>query len=230
MADLAGIEFADRAVSIDDTLILADLHLGKDAASDVEWPVGERDDVVERFERLCDRFEPDDIVIAGDLLHSFRTIPRLVEETISGLERAAAAAGADVVVLPGNHDTMLEVVWGGSTTVEYNVNGTLVCHGHVEPEGDADRYVIGHEHPTIEIEGQRHACYLVGVGVYRGSDLVVVPAFNRLLKGVPINGMRAADFMSPMITDVDALSPVVIDEERGRALDFPRLGQFREKL
>jgi putative SbcD/Mre11-related phosphoesterase len=230
MEALAGLQLRDRAAFVDDVLVLADLHVGKATAANVEVPVGAGADMVDRVENLCERFDPTTVVVAGDLLHSFETVPRLVEETLDGLRRVVQVVDADVVVTPGNHDTMLDVVWGGPTTPEYRVGDTVVCHGHVEPEAEAERYILGHDHPTITIEGHTRPCYLAGNGVYRGSDLLVVPSFNRLVTGVEVNEMTASDFLSPLVSDVDALAPVVRDEGREETLAFPPLGEFRHQL
>jgi len=196
----------------------------------VELPVGEGQEMVNRLVALCERFEPSEVVVAGDLLHSFDTVPVRVEETLDGLRAAARDAGARIVVTPGNHDTMLEAVWSGPTAPEYAVGNTVVCHGHVDPATDADRYLVGHDHPTLTIEGQRRPCYLAAEGVYDGADVVMLPAFNRLLAGVEINRMSAGDFMSPLVGDAGAFAPVVWDEEAGETLTFPSLGEFRHRL
>ncbi len=227
---LSGVSFHDRAVVIDDVLIVADLHVGRGAASTVELPVGEGADMVERFEELCERVDPAEIVIAGDLLHSFRTIPGPVDDTLQGLRTAASEADARLVVTPGNHDTMLDVVWDGPTEPEFRHGETVITHGHVEPATSAERYIIGHDHPTITIEGRRRPCYLAGDEVYDGADLLVLPSFNRLVRGVEINRMSTADFMSPLIRDADSLAPTVWDDDAEDALSFPPLGTFRHRL
>jgi putative SbcD/Mre11-related phosphoesterase len=230
MDALSGLRLRDRAAVVGDVLVLADLHVGKAAAANVEVPVGAGADILDRVETLCDRFDPGTVVVAGDLLHSFETVPRLVEETLDGLRKAVRDADAELVVTPGNHDTMLDVVWGGPTTPEYRIGDTVVCHGHVEPDADAERYIVGHDHPTITIEGYTRPCYLAGDGVYDGADLLMIPSFNRLVTGVEINEMSAADFLSPMVRDTDALSPVVRDGDRDETLAFPPLGEFRHRL
>jgi metallophosphoesterase superfamily enzyme len=106
----------------------------------------------------------------------------------------------------------------------------VVCHGHEVPDADADRYVVGHDHPTITIEGQRRPCYLVGSDQLRGATVVMLPSFNTLNAGVEVNQMRAADFQSPLVTDADRLEPVVWDESGRETLRFPVLGEFREML
>jgi len=227
---LDGLRLRDRAVLLDDVLVLADLHVGKAAASNVEVPVGAGADMVDRVATLCDRFDPRVVVVAGDLLDSFDTVPRLVEETLDGFREVCRGVDAEVVVTPGNHDTMLDVVWGGRTTAEYRIGNTVVCHGHVEPDAEADRYIVGHDHPTITIEGHTRPCYLAGETVYRGADLLMLPSFNRLVSGVEVNEMSAADFLSPMVRDADALAPVVRDSNRDETLAFPPLGAFRQHL
>ena len=106
----------------------------------------------------------------------------------------------------------------------------MICHGHEAPETDAERYVVGHDHPTIEIEGQRRPCYLVAADAYEGAEVVMLPAFNRLLAGVRVNEMRAGEFMSPLIQRVDEFEPLVWDEGREECLSFPPLGEFRGML
>ncbi|WP_302082427.1 metallophosphoesterase [Salinibaculum rarum] len=227
---LADLTLDDRALLVEDTLVLADCHLGRGPSSNVELPMGDGSDVLDRIEALLARHDPATLVVAGDLLHSFRTIPRTVERVVDGIAAATREADTRMVVAPGNHDTMLSSVWDGPTEAEYRVGDTVVCHGHEAPDTEADRYVVGHDHPTITIEGQRRPCYLAGDGVYRGAAVVMVPAFNRLLRGVEVNEMGAADFMSPLLTDVDAFAPVVLDEDSRETLSFPPLGEFRHRL
>ncbi|NHN47600.1 metallophosphoesterase [Halostella sp. JP-L12] len=215
-----------------DALVLSDLHVGKAAASNVEFPLGERTDLSERLAVLIDEFDPAEVVLAGDLLEAFDYVPHGVEETVDRLAATVRDAGADLVVTPGNHDGLLDAVYDGSAPAEHRLadGETVVCHGHEAPETDADRYVVGHDHPAIEIEGKKRPCYLVGPGVYCGADVVMLPAFTRLAAGVTVNGMRASDFASPLVTDPDAFRPVVWDEDAGEPLEFPPLGELRSFL
>ncbi|WP_324661864.1 metallophosphoesterase [Haloarcula sediminis] len=224
------LTYDGRGVVLGDVLVVADLHVGRGTGGELEFPVGSGSDMVERFRDLLKRHGPEEVVLAGDLLHSFQTVPRTVTDTVDGLRAACREAGARLVVTPGNHDTMLDSVWDGPTEREYRVGDTLVLHGHEPPEGDADRYVVGHDHPTIEIEGQRRPCYLVGERQYGGGDVVMVPSFNKLNAGVRVNAMSAGEFQSPLVTDVDRLAPVVWDESARESRAFPPLGEFRRLL
>jgi putative SbcD/Mre11-related phosphoesterase len=223
--------YRDRAVYLPDadSLVVADVHVGRDAASAVELPLGERADLTGRLADLLDAFGPGEVVVAGDLLHAFDRVPEGVAETLDGLRAAVADAGADLTVVRGNHDGMLDAL-DVTARDAYRVGDAAVCHGHERPEVDADRYVIGHDHPAIEIEGRRRPCLLYGLGAFRGADVLMLPAFNRLAPGSTVNGMGTGDFMSPLVTDADALRPVVRDDDRGETLEFPPLGEFRRLL
>lgn len=232
---MADAEPFDRAAYLPDAdaLVVADLHLGRDADSNVQLPLGEAENVAERLAGLLDRFEPAIVVFAGDVLHAFDRIPAGVEESLDTLRAAVADVGARLVVTPGNHDGLL-----AATDLECHdefrlPDGTVVCHGHDAPETDADRYVVGHDHPAIRIEGTKHPCYLLGDGTYRDADVVVLPSFNPLVRGTVVNSMSRRDFGSPVVADGDpigAYRPVVWDEATGEALEFPPLSEFRRLL
>lgn len=242
----------DRAVLLGDTLVCADLHVGKAADSNVELPLGERDHLLERVGALLDRYDPGEVVVAGDFLHSFDRVPADVQGTATALAGRVRDTGARLVVTPGNHDSMLDSVWQGRTESEYVLPGvptvvdgaeasggldadddarTVVCHGHAEPATDADCYVIGHDHPAITIEGKKWHCYLYAADAYRGAAVLVLPAFTHLAGGVSVNQRRGtATLTSPLITDLDRFQPIVRDEDADETRAFPPLGEFRELL
>ncbi|OVE84657.1 metallophosphoesterase [Natronolimnobius baerhuensis] len=217
-----------------DTLLLADLHLGRAETSRVEAPIDDGSDAQNRLASLLAQTEPDTVVVAGDLLHAFDRVPLRVARDLEALESTIAEAGASLVVTPGNHDTMLESVFDGETSPEYRLpdGETVVCHGHEEPTiyDDVERYVIGHDHPALAIDGRKRPCVLYGPGVYDGADVLVLPAFTRLAGGATVNRMRARDFQSPLVTDADAFYPAVWDDGQEAPLWFPPLGECRRFL
>lgn len=224
------MRYRGRALLVGDAVVVADLHVGRDATSTVTGRVGEHGDLLERLERLLDAHQPAELVVAGDLLHSFGELPAGVMETLTALRDRADAAGARVVVTPGNHDSMLASLWDGPTPASHRPAGAadvVVCHGHERPAASADCYVVGHDHPTIEIQGSRRPCFLHGEGAFRGADVVMLPAFTRLARGVAVNGMTGADFQSPLVREASAFRPVVRDGDAGETLAFPPLGDLR---
>ncbi|WP_121742471.1 metallophosphoesterase [Natronorubrum halophilum] len=231
--DLA-VSPVERALFVPDAdaLVIADIHLGRAAASSVDAPIADGADSCERLESLLSRTEPSTVVVAGDLLHAFHRVPRGVERDLAALEAAVEAAGASLVVTPGNHDTMLEDVFDGNAAAAYRLadGETVVCHGHERPEMDAARYVIGHDHPALSIEGRKRPCFLYGPNASEGADVIVCPAFTTLAAGATVNGMRARDFQSPLVADPDSFHPAVWDDSSEEALWFPPLGACRRFL
>ncbi|WP_436343002.1 metallophosphoesterase [Natronorubrum sp. FCH18a] len=215
-----------------DALIIADVHLGKAADSSVDAPIDDGRDVRDRLETLLARTDPDTVVVAGDLLHAFDRVPRGVERDLAAFEAVADAAGVSLVITPGNHDTMLEGVFDGERGAEYRLadGETVVCHGHEEPDCEAARYVIGHDHPALSVDGRKLPCFLYGPGVYEGADVIVCPAFTTLAAGATVNGMRARDFQSPLVTAIDRFHPAVWDASSEEPLWFPPLGECRQLL
>lgn len=228
------VELADRAafLSTADALVLADLHVGRDATSNVSLPLGERRDLLTRLEALLERFDPETVVFAGDVLHAFSRLPEATPDTVAALEAAVDDAGADPVVLRGNHDARLDEVADAAEERRLS-DGTVVLHGHEAPETDAPRYVVGHDHPAIVIEGRKRPCALFGPDAYRGADVLMLPAFTRLAGGTAVNGLRARDFQSPLVAEsvgLDAFRPLVWDADARETLTFPPLGAFRDLL
>jgi Predicted ICC-like phosphoesterases len=228
-----GLSFRDRSVFMDaaEALVIADVHVGRAQASDVEFPLGESKDHRRRLTDLCTAVDPDTVVIGGDVLHTFGWTTDEATESLRSLTRVCREAGAKLVLVAGNHDTVLSEAFSGDVHDQYRLSdGTVVCHGHTEPDVTADRYIIGHDHPAIEIEGVRHPCFLYGDDIYRGGDLLVLPAFTQLAAGVEVNQMRTEDFQSPLVTDADPLRPIIWDSDAEEALQFPQLGRFRRML
>lgn len=224
--------YRDRAVLLDETLVLADLHLGREQSSNLELSVGSERAIRNRLDQLVTTYAVEEVVIAGDLLDAFDSLAPAVATAFERIHECLREHGCQLVVTSGNHDVLLEAVWDGPTQAEYELGDgrTVVLHGHELPETDAARYVIGHDHPAIEIEGRKRACYLRGGGAFRGADVIVLPAFNELVPGVTINGMVSSDFHSPMIANADAMRPIVREDVSGETLDFPPLGSLRSHL
>jgi metallophosphoesterase superfamily enzyme len=214
------------------TLVIADLHVGRGEASSVTLPLGERADLVDRLRDLLAETDPETVVFAGDVLHRFDGATERARATVDALADACRDAGARPVFVRGNHDTVLDDLRDDveATHVVDDDPRTVVCHGHELPEVRADRYVIGHDHPAITIEGQRHPCFLDVSDAHRGADVLMLPAFSRLAPGVTVNDARGGDLQSPLVDSLADARPVVYDGEDGSTLRFPPLSAFRRML
>jgi putative SbcD/Mre11-related phosphoesterase len=224
------LRFGARAVYLpdEDTASVSDLHVGlADAArrDGTALPFDEETALEEAVRDVLARFEPSTLVFDGDVQHSFGGIGD-ARETVRRLERVVEASGAEAVFVEGNHDTDLDTVV--ETRPWHEEGGVVFVHGDTVPANlpDASLYVVGHDHPTVEIEGQKQPCFLHGP--YEGAEVVMTPALNPLCEGVVVNGMRARDFMSPFVRDFDAFRVAV--EADDEVLRFPPIEEFRRML
>lgn len=227
------LEGADRGLYLPaaDTLVCADLHIGRDTTANTELPLGERTRLPERVETLVRRFSPEEVVLAGDITHSFDRIPPAVTEIFDTILTTITAAGARPVILQGNHDSMLATITDDPIMETYRPDErTLICHGDAVPDEDAHRYIIGHAHPAITIEGKRHPCYLHAPETDTNPEVVVLPAFNALAPGTPINDVTNGNLPSPLIKRIERFRPGVWDEQADELLWFPAFGEFRTML
>lgn len=229
-----GIRFNRRAVFLPATatLVVADLHAGRGEASNVTLPLGEREDLVTRLRALVDETNPETVVFAGDVLHRFDGATERARGTVEAVADVVADADARPTFVRGNHDTTLDSIRDGveRAAVVGTDPRTAVCHGHERPDVDADRYLIGHDHPAITIEGKRHPCFIHVPDAYHGADVLMLPAFSRLAAGVTVNDTRGTDFQSPLVGSLADARPTVYDGDDGSALTFPALSEFRRLL
>jgi metallophosphoesterase superfamily enzyme len=206
--------------------------VGRGEASNVTLPLGEREDLVTRLRTLVDETTPERVVFAGDVLHRFDRLTERARGTVEALVAVCRDADARPAFVRGNHDTALDSIRADIETavVAGVAPRTVVCHGHEPPDLDADRYLIGHDHPAITIEGKRHPCFLHVPDAYNGADVVMLPAFSRLAAGVTLNDARGDDLQSPLIDSLGDARPIVYDTEEEEPLTFPPLSELRRLL
>jgi metallophosphoesterase superfamily enzyme len=214
-------------LSAADTLVVADPHVGRAAASNVELLVDERADLRDRVEAAVAATDPQTVVFAGDLLHRFGAPADRATGTVRALAAAVRAAGARPVAVAGNHDTGLDAAWPGRVHDAYRLaDGTLVCHGHEAPDADAGRYVCGHLHPALTVTGRKRDCFLYGPSQYRDRPVLVLPAFSSFARGLSVAERTAID--ASLVTALDDCRPGVVDGDE--TLWFPPLADLRPHL
>lgn len=136
------------------TLAIADLHIGLEAALEqtgVHIPRIQSASMKESLIRIMDRYEPDTILILGDLKHEFSGNLdqewRDVRDILSMLRDSAT-----VKVAKGNHDNYLANIsqrLGIEVADSFELDGISFMHGHAP--SDHRPLVIGHEHPSVRI-------------------------------------------------------------------------------
>lgn len=229
-------------------LVIADYHAGFEAAARIEDGIELRSRGQARREHLLglvDRFDPDRVLVLGDLTHS-------IGEP-GGAERAELEVLVDhldrpLIVAKGNHDGVLEDVLGTDPALYGAVSvlpptgdriGPLgVAHGHTWPDPDVltgEVFCIGHEHPCVrlsdEVGGRRiERVWLrgdleaapfderTGNQLETSAELIVVPAFNDLCGGTWVN-VDGQEFLAPFL-------PRAMPRGHAYLLDGTNLGRY----
>lgn len=214
------------------TLVLGDIHLGYEehlARGGVLVPRTQFKQTIERLEKILAQVNPEVIVLNGDVKHEFGSVNpqewREVLKLIDYLKRKCKK----IVVIKGNHDTILGPIAKKrdiEEVKEYRTGNTLVIHGDYEPEKTAETIIMGHEHPAItlrdEAKAEKYKCYLKGK--YKGKTLIVMPSFLTLTSGTDITREK---LISPLLKKgVEDFECYVVDDETREVLRFGRVGNI----
>lgn len=227
------IKFKDEAIYLKNqqTLAISDLHIGKEEQlrkNGLEFPLKERKEILKRIKKLNQEYNPKNIIFNGDFLHDFKTVPYGVDETIEKLYQIIK--NKQITVTIGSHDTMIKHTLKDYPEIEITeeklINKTLYTHGHkkITPTKNTELIIIGHEHPSIEINQQKFSTYLhIKTKNY---DILVTPAFSHLARGVKINNMNPKDFMSPILQQINKkqIHPIIIGDKTRK---FPNLQKLQ---
>jgi putative SbcD/Mre11-related phosphoesterase len=218
----------------------ADIHIGIEDAIQAEgfsMPLDEEHMLLESFRGIIKKFRPKVLVLDGDVLHEFGRLRRNTKKSFDRITTELFASVDEVVVIKGSHDKMMGLAMEGVdvTAVDfYFLGGVLFTHGDTIPKraeaGDVRLIVIGHDHPTLDIELKKEPCFLYGDRAWHDKDVLVLPAFNPLCSGTTINCMESRDFMSPFLKESEIGNYRPILAAGDEILEFPTLKEFRDIL
>ncbi len=191
-------------------LAVADTHLGYawvQRARGHLLPLGPPDDTLDRLGSLVRDYQPDRLVILGDVVHAAREVPGL-SEALAAVEQLVPGR---VTFVLGNHDRCLAeclVKWGigAACTTELNVPGFQLLHGDREPGPlpPGARRLSGHEHPSVVL-GDGLATQLKVPAFIIGRHGIVLPAFSSWAAGGVIG---RGGFMGPVAAGIGIESRV----------------------
>lgn len=169
------------------TVLIADLHLGKDAEfgrAGMAMPYGMSVAIFQRFSQLLETYEPDRLIVLGDFMH----VPPQEEDTwprefSQWLDRYR---GLTVAVVGGNHDHVSgrkkidsRLQW---LTAPYLAYPFVYAH---QPIAHKSFFVLaGHIHPTFVL-ATRYDRIRTPVFWFR-SSMAVLPAFGPFTGGYNI--------------------------------------------
>jgi len=157
----------------------------------------------------------DNLLILGDLKHRIPSVSYREDREIPPILEKLMDRYKEVVIVAGNHDGGLDAILpSGVKAVSgagIRVENAGAFHGHIWPSREVmegDMLVMGHIHPSVVLAdslGTRsnEKCWLKGKlkskTVLKRYDhcpkeLIIVPAFNPLLTGTPVNSTTGSKF------------------------------------
>jgi putative SbcD/Mre11-related phosphoesterase len=222
-------------------LVVSDLHLGLEEdieSKGVSLPMGVYPEIKEMILDSIRLSGAGILIILGDLKHEFggRLYSEYVE--VKDLVGSVMSAGLDVVLVRGNHDNFIVPVLkrlGAKIYDSLRVEGYCFAHGHEDLEVSGCRaVVIGHEHPTVALRddtGVKLKFKAFIVGKHNGAEVYVLPSFNPLVHGTPINEVNVNELLSPILrrSDVDSFDVYVVDPGVD-VVKFPKIRFLRSLI
>ncbi|MFN7105101.1 MAG: metallophosphoesterase [Pyrobaculum sp.] len=210
---MRGLLFKNRRRRV---LLLADTHVGYEVElrkSGVNV-VSQTEKLTTAVLELVDFHNATSVAILGDVKHELPVPRESAEEVRTFLKRLAKSV--PVLLIPGNHDSMLHEIASGIDGVEVGptrgvfLGRTLLTHGHVKPNREdleaAEALVMGHTHPAVVVRDEigyaskepavlkiytsraKFCKSLYGEPCRRRGEMkiVVLPASHPLISGVDI--------------------------------------------
>jgi len=208
-----------------------------------------------KLRSLIEEHRPGRVILLGDVKHGVPAITDQEWADIPTFFERLLELGVDVEVVPGNHDGNLEPLTPRQVRIHDSrgiaVEEVALIHGHAWPSREllnCRALLMGHNHPVVEFRDQLGfrevaSAWLVfevtarsrgalakeyGVEKARSiklRKLVVMPAFNSLLSGKPVNSedrgllgpILEAEAFDPGEAEVYLLDGTFI----GRAAEIP---------
>jgi len=221
-------------------LCVADLHLGYEMGlRDSGFNIPDQTDTI--LEAITSIDEGDNLLLLGDIKHSIPPEGGMESYRVSRFLRLLGERFSSVTIVAGNHDGMIERSLPDSVSIigssGARISDVGFAHGHSWPSEEVMRartLVWGHLHPCIRIVDRMGAatsikCWLKG-GVHHEAvskrfkklgveESVVMPSFNHLLVGSPVNEGKDSD-LSPLTRS----GFILLAEQRAFTLDGIDLG------
>ncbi len=180
--------------------------------------------MVDRIKSISDTNRIEGILILGDVKHSVGKVEDIDWSVLPWFFDTMLDMFASVEVVPGNHDGNIKTLLpqrvklhpSSGVVLGHGAQRVGAAHGHAWPTEEAiatGSLVIGHSHFTYEMRDVFNAAYRESVWVFgryrieqlmeragykskkKGAGrLVVMPPFNRMVGGHPINRAKSLEF------------------------------------
>jgi hypothetical protein len=207
------------ALRIDNYLIITDLHIGVESHLRAKGfhLISHTSDMHQAILDAADDYI-DRLIVIGDVKDSVPGSTKQEYAEIPDFFESLFDRFSTIDVVRGNHDTMIEEFLPPKVHIRpatgMKIGDVGLVHGHVWPSEkvmDCDTLVLGHNHPAIMFRDgvgrqMTEPCWFRGDFSVTESDkyaslpkhFIVVPAFNRMLGGSPVN-VEGEELLGPIL-------------------------------
>jgi len=205
------------AIYIDnlDSVIIADLHLGIEGVLEDEGlyiPRKASEDTIKLVFKIIEELDVRNLIIAGDLKHSFGLLNRSEWIEIKRfIKTLLDEYKINLTVIRGNHDNYLGVLldkYNVPFLERLNYDKYTIIHGHQETGLDIYNKIIimGHEHPSISISDElgikyKFKCFLWGD--FKTHKILILPPLSELATGTSFTHYEFVKPLSPLLEGLD---------------------------
>ncbi|MEO1590241.1 MAG: ligase-associated DNA damage response endonuclease PdeM [Cyanobacteria bacterium J06632_22] len=172
------------------SLLVSDVHLGKaETFQSLGVPVTGQVNTATllRLRQLCEAWQPEQLLVLGDLFHSPRS---LVPEVTEAWQAFLAATPAEVTLIVGNHDRRLVSQldrFDMQCQVEAVVQDGLVLSHEPVAEQRAGLNICGHVHPVVVLRSQLDRLRLPCFYLEKAQRCLTLPAFGDFTGGYEVD-------------------------------------------
>jgi uncharacterized protein len=200
-------------------IVIGDLHIG------VERPLIKKgirvynaeEHMLKRIKKISGEFKTKNLIVLGDVKDTILYPENAEQNAVRAFFKGLRDDSFDVTVTAGNHDPHLGEVVDCRVVEELVLGDFAFLHGHRWPSDKAmgcGFLFAGHNHVAIGLRDKSGGYYnqkawLVaklskkyGLEKYpnanRSIQLIVLPAFNDLITGMPIGRLPQGENLSPL--------------------------------
>lgn len=206
------------ALKVGSSLVIADMHIGLEShlMSKGFHILSRTDDMLRTIRDVS--LDCNNLIILGDVKHTVPGSSKQEYREIPDFFESLLEIFTTVNVVRGNHDTNIEDFLPARVKIK-PASGMVLddvgfIHGHTWPSEEvmgAETLVVAHNHPAVMFKdgiGKRttEPCWVRGKFIsgcnryeHSPSSFIMVPAFNRMLGGSPVN-IIDGKFLGPVLS------------------------------
>jgi len=217
------VSFFERALKIKDFLIIADLHLGINELFIEKGSFIPRfieKELLKELKDLKEKSKTKILIINGDIKHDFG---KEKEEffSLARFLKKLKEIFKEIIIIQGNHDNYIKNIalkLGIKVVKRVNLgNKIVITHGDIYFKDFEENkiFIIANEHPFLKVSE-----YNLEIPVFLiNKKLIVIPAFNKFLKG---SNVLNKDFLSPYLKKINYVYLIYVEEEN-KLINFGKL-------